>query len=154
MNPKPSHILHGAWQRVMHPDETRLEESRQWWSKQYGRELTLAKAAEIHKNLFGLVKLLVEIDARQEAIKTGQAVVDEEKVARLRGDIYRLEDQIRTMGKLIGRWSKGQPQRLALENARASLEQQAAVKRRALEEEVLRPVRQKETPPPIKAPFR
>ena len=100
-----------VWHRVMNPDEKSLEETRQFWSKKYGRELTTGEAAEIHHNLFSLVKFLVKADARQETIKAGIPVLDEKKVSDLRWDIRRLEDQITAMGKMIGRWSKGKPQR-------------------------------------------
>jgi hypothetical protein len=76
-----------------------LEKSRQWWSKKYGRELTLADAAEIHRNLFGFFRLLTKLDARQRKIAAGQRVVDEQKVRKLRGDIYRLEDQLKADGQ-------------------------------------------------------
>lgn len=67
------------WRRVMAPDEKRLEDDRQFWSKQYGREVTLAETSEIHQNLFGLVRLLMEVQARQDAIAAGQRVIDDKK---------------------------------------------------------------------------
>lgn len=64
-----------VWHRVMNPDQKSLEESRQWWSKKYGRELTLADAAEIHQNLFGLFKILFEEGTRKRKIAGDQRVV-------------------------------------------------------------------------------
>ena len=59
-------VPEGVWRKVMYPDAKTLEESRLWWSKRFGRELTLEETAEIHHNLFGLVKLLCEEEARQQ----------------------------------------------------------------------------------------
>lgn len=132
----PIDIPDSVWQRVMFPKQEALEESRRWWSKEYGRELTTADAAEINKNLFGLFRLLFKEDARQRRIAAGEKVVDEEKVRTLRWDIHRLEDQVKAMAKMIGRWPKDSPQRLTLEQARAALEEQATVKRKEVHAEL------------------
>ena len=45
-----------------------LEETRQYWSKEYGRELTLAEAEEIYRNAVNYMKVLEKfyLESKQE----------------------------------------------------------------------------------------
>lgn len=124
------------FQAAMYPDKERLEISRQWWSKRYGRELTLQDAAEIHQNLFGLMKFLAEHDIEQNRIKAGGHAADEKKLQAIRYEVRHLEKQIEAMGKMIKHWPKGEPQRLALEQASKALDDQLEKKRQELQAEI------------------
>lgn len=152
---KPILLTEESWRRAMFPDKERLEKSRQWWSNYLHREISSQEAAEIHQNVFGLFKLLFEIDAREQAKKAGLAVVDKEKVDKLRVEIVRLQDQVAGLNKMLGRWSKDDPQSAALEQARAALEEAIAVKRREIGAELnvaAPPVPAASSDPPRSAP--
>lgn len=53
------------WDDLMTPSAAQLERTRVYWTPHAGYELTLEDAAEIHRNFFGLLKLLSQIDARR-----------------------------------------------------------------------------------------
>lgn len=74
-DPEIAEIPDGFWDRAMHPDEKRLEDWRQMWSKMLGREYSLADAAEANRNFFGLIKVLAKIDARRRA--AGEVAAEE-----------------------------------------------------------------------------
>lgn len=124
------------WRAVMNPDERKLEDDRQFWSKQYGREVTLAETAEIHHNLFGLVRLLMEIQARQDAIAAGQRAVDYKKAGEIRWAIKGLTSQIETLQKMIKRWAKTDPQCAVLEQSVVVHESQLLAKQKELTAEL------------------
>ncbi len=52
------------WDSLIHPDEERLKESQKEWEKTYNRKFSLEDMAEIHRNLFGLLKLLEELERK------------------------------------------------------------------------------------------
>ena len=133
---KPILLTDEAWHRAMFPSKERLEESRQWWSKYLRRDVSLEETAEIHHNVFGLFKLLFEIDARERAKKAGVPVLDQEKVDTLRTEIVHLEEQIKTTQKMIRRWPKDAAQRVALEQALQAMEQEKCTKRDAITKEL------------------
>lgn len=133
---KPILLNDAVWHRCMFPSKERLAEDREWWSKYLKRDVSLEETAEICHNVFGLFKILFEVDARVRAQKAGLPVVDQEKVDRLHREIGHLEEQIATTQKMIRRWPKGAPQRLALEQALQALEQEAIVKREAVTQEL------------------
>ncbi len=149
-SPAPGQPPESFWRKVLNPDDKRLEEDRQFWSKQYGREVTLAETSEIHHNLFGLVRLLMEVQARQDAIAAGQRVVDDKKVNEIRWTIRGLTGQIEALQKMIKRWGKTDPQRTTLEQSVAVLESQLLAKQQELNAELdcSRPP----TPPAADAP--
>lgn len=136
------------WRGVINPpDEKRRKRDREFWSKQYGREVTDEEVLEINHNLFGLVKLLMKIQARQDAIAAGQRVVDEEKVRKLRWTLRGLSEQIESMQKMIRRWDKGDAQRLALEQALFALQQEEVSRRDELTTELSPRDSRTEAPP-------
>lgn len=64
MGPKLCDVKERILERMAHPSEKSLENSRQYWSKRYGRELTSGEAAEIHGNLAAYFRILAEWDAQ------------------------------------------------------------------------------------------
>ena len=72
MGPKLSDAKERILERMAHPSEKSLENSRQYWSKRYGRELTSGDAAEIHNNLAAYFKILAEWDAEDKANRLGK----------------------------------------------------------------------------------
>jgi hypothetical protein len=124
-----------------HPSKERLEESRQWWSKRYGRELTTEDAAEIHRNLFGLIKILVEHQIEQNRREAGGHVPDERRLQTLRYDIRHLEKQIEATDKMARHWKKEEAQRGALEQASLALGEQLAKKQSELRGEIVGPMK-------------
>jgi len=58
----------GAMDKKTMRHEKFLEETRQYWSKEYGRELTLAEAEEIYRNVASYLRVLERfyIQSKQE----------------------------------------------------------------------------------------
>ena len=56
-------------ERMTHPSEKSLEDSRQYCSKRYGRELTMEDVAEIHHNLAAYFRILAEWDAEPKLME-------------------------------------------------------------------------------------
>ena len=129
-------LTDAVWQRCMYPSKERLAEERTWWSKYLKRDVSMEETAEICHNVFGLFKILFEVDARERAKRAGLPVVDEEKVAGLQRDISHLEEQAKATRKMAGRWPKGEAQRTALEGALQALEEQLAAKRAEVSKEL------------------
>lgn len=67
MGAKLSDVQERILERMARPSEKVLEDSRQFWSKRYGRELTGGDAAEIHNNLAAYFKILAHWDAEDKA---------------------------------------------------------------------------------------